>query len=185
MDWLGADGGHVADSLITGPIKGLGVAVHQTGPIPLAAEFICQPGELLALVGPSGSGKTTLLRTIAGLYRPQNGRVECAGDVWFDAGRKHSLPPQRRQVGMVFQDYALFPHLTALENIQLPLGHLPQSQRLAQAEQWLAKVRLDGLGKRYPNALSGGNANGWRWPVPWPVTRRCCYSMSRFQRWIK
>ena len=156
MDWPGAGGGYVANSRITGPIEGLGVAVHQTGPIPLAAEFICQPGELLALVGPSGSGKTTLLRTIAGLYRPQNGRVECAGDVWFDAERKHSLPPQRRQVGMVFQDYALFPHLTALENIQLPLRHLPQPQRREQAEQWLAKVRLDGLGKRYPNALSGG-----------------------------
>ncbi len=156
MDWLGADGGYVADSRITGPIEGLGVAVHQTGPIPLAAEFVCQPGELLALVGPSGSGKTTLLRTIAGLYRPQNGRVECAGDVWFDAEGKHSLTPQRRQVGMVFQDYALFPHLTALENIQLPMRHLPQPQRREQAELWLAKVRLDGLGKRYPNALSGG-----------------------------
>mgnify|MGYP000028236728 FL=1 len=156
MDWPGAGGGYVADSRITWPIEGLGVAVHQTGPIPLAAEFVCQPGELLALVGPSGSGKTTLLRTIAGLYRPQSGRVECAGDSWFDAERKHSLSPQRRQVGMVFQDYALFPHLTALENIQLPLRHLPQPQRRELAEQWLAKVRLEGLGKRYPNALSGG-----------------------------
>lgn len=152
MGWPVEGGGFVADSCMAS----LRVAVHQTGPIPLAAEFICQPGELLALVGPSGSGKTTLLRTIAGLYRPQGGRVECAGKVWFDAERKHSLSPQRRQVGMVFQDYALFPHLTASENIQLPLRHLPQPQRREQAEQWLAKVRLDGLGERYPNALSGG-----------------------------
>lgn len=160
MGWLGAGGGHVADSLVAsrdaGQFPGLCVAVTQTGPIPLDAEFACQPGELLALVGPSGSGKTTLLRTIAGLYRPQNGRVACADDVWFDAERKHSLSPQSRQVGMVFQDYALFPHLTALENIQLPLRHLPQPQRREQAEQWLGKVRLEGLGKRYPNALSGG-----------------------------
>ncbi|WP_423250065.1 ABC transporter ATP-binding protein [Vreelandella titanicae] len=160
MVWPGAGGGYVADSRITepvsGPIAGLSVAVNQTGPIPLAAEFVCQPGELLALVGPSGSGKTTLLRIIAGLYRPQGGRVECAGEVWFDAECKHSLSPQRRQVGIVFQDYALFPHLTASQNIQLPLRHLPQPQRREQAEQWLAKVRLDGLGKRYPNALSGG-----------------------------
>lgn len=160
MGWPGAGGGYVADSRIIGPvfgpIEGLSVAVNQTGPIPLAAEFVCQPGELLALVGPSGSGKTTLLRTIAGLYRPQGGRVECAGEVWFDAERKHSLSPQSRRVGIVFQDYALFPHLTASQNIQLPLRHLPQPQRHEQAEQWLAKVRLDGLGKRYPNALSGG-----------------------------
>lgn len=135
---------------------GLRVAVNQTGPIPLAAEFVCHPGELLALVGPSGSGKTTLLRTIAGLYRPHGGRVECAGNVWFDAEGKHSLSPQSRQVGIVFQDYALFPHLTASQNIQLPLRHLPHPQRREQAEQWLAKVRLDGLGGRYPNALSGG-----------------------------
>nr|WP_273194117.1 ABC transporter ATP-binding protein [Halomonas sp.] len=146
----------MADSRIAGLGAGLRVAVNQAGPIPLAAEFVCQPGELLALVGPSGSGKTTLLRTIAGLYRPQSGRVECAGEVWFDAERKHSLSPQRRQVGIVFQDYALFPHLTASQNIQLPLRHLPQPQRHEQAEQWLAKVRLVGLGKRYPNALSGG-----------------------------
>ncbi|MGQ7261403.1 ABC transporter ATP-binding protein [Vreelandella sp. V005] len=156
MGWPDAEGGCVADSVLGGLAAGLSVAVHQTGPIPLAAEFTCQPGELLALVGPSGSGKTTLLRTIAGLYRPQGGRVECAGDSWFDAKRKHSLSPQRRQVGMMFQDYALFPHLTALENIQLPLRHLPQLQRRELAEQWLAKVRLEGLGKRYPNALSGG-----------------------------
>jgi molybdate transport system ATP-binding protein len=156
MGWPGAGGGSVADSRIAGLGAGLRVAVNQAGPIPLAAEFVCQPGELLALVGPSGSGKTTLLRTIAGLYRPQSGRVECAGEVWFDAERKHSLSPQRRQVGIVFQDYALFPHLTASQNIQLPLRHLPQPQRHEQAEQWLAKVRLDGLGKRYPNALSGG-----------------------------
>ena len=67
MGWPGAGGGYVADSRITWPIEGLGVAVHQTGPIPLAAEFTCQPGELLALVGPSGAGKSTLLRAIAGL----------------------------------------------------------------------------------------------------------------------
>ncbi|TVP48598.1 MAG: ABC transporter ATP-binding protein [Halomonas sp.] len=155
MGWPGAGGGYVAEST-SGLAAGLHVAVNQTGPIPLAAEFVCQPGELLALVGPSGSGKTTLLRTIAGLYRPQYGQIACAGNVWFDSDRKHSLSPQHRRVGIVFQDYALFPHLTALENIQVPLRHLPPSQRLDQAEQWLAKVRLEGLGERYPYALSGG-----------------------------
>jgi molybdate transport system ATP-binding protein len=134
----------------------LRVDVAQHGPIPLAADFVCQRGELLALVGPSGSGKTTLLRAIAGLYQPAKGQIICAGMPWFDARRKRSLSPQKRRVGIVFQDYALFPHLTALENIALPLRHLPKPTRRDRAEQWLSRVRLEGLGQRYPDALSGG-----------------------------
>lgn len=142
-------GGHV-DNLV--------VTAQQAGPIPLNASFRCAPGELLALVGPSGSGKTTLLRTIAGLYQPQQGSVRCAGREWFlaQSGQRHSLPPQARQIGMVFQDYALFPHLTALQNVQLAMGHLPRAQRFEQAAQWLSKVRLQGLEARYPSELSGG-----------------------------
>lgn len=132
------------------------VSAEQSGPMPLNAEFSCLPGELLALVGPSGSGKTTLLRAIAGLYHPQKGRVECAGQTWFDSRGKRSLSPQQRRVGMVFQDYALFPHLTALANIALALRHLPPARRLREAEQWLETVRLKGLENRYPNELSGG-----------------------------
>lgn len=139
----------------------LTVTVEQSGPIPLHASFSCAPGELLALVGPSGSGKTTLLRTIAGLYQPKHGEVTCAGQAWFSTpehadGQRVSLSPQQRQIGMVFQDYALFPHLNALDNIQLALSHLPKSQRYAHAMQWLIKVRLEGLEARFPNELSGG-----------------------------
>ncbi|UXZ53436.1 ABC transporter ATP-binding protein [Halomonas sp. 7T] len=139
----------------------LTVTVEQSGPIPLRASFSCAPGELLALVGPSGSGKTTLLRTIAGLYQPKHGQVTCAGQSWFSTperagGKRISLSPQQRQIGMVFQDYALFPHLSALDNIQLALSHLPKSQRYAHAMQWLSKVRLEGLEARFPNELSGG-----------------------------
>ncbi|MGM0857316.1 MAG: ABC transporter ATP-binding protein [Pseudomonadota bacterium] len=132
------------------------VNAQQAGPIPLDARFSCLPGELLALVGPSGSGKTTLLRAIAGLYRPQHGKIECAGDTWLDTRCQHSLSPQRRRVGMVFQDYALFPHLTALANVQLPLRHLPLPLRRLKAEEWLETVRLKGLENRYPSELSGG-----------------------------
>nr|WP_268874676.1 ABC transporter ATP-binding protein [Halomonas massiliensis] len=149
----------------------LRVELAQRGPIPLAADFTCRRGELLALVGPSGSGKTTLLRAIAGLYQPAQGRIRCGETAWFDAERKHSLSPQKRRVGIVFQDYALFPHLTALENIALPLRHLPKPTRRDRAEQWLSRVRLEGLGQRYPDALSGGQRQrvalaALRWPAP-------------------
>ena len=149
MGSLASAGGHVDDLI---------VAAQQAGPIPLNASFRCAPGELLALVGPSGSGKTTLLRTIAGLYQPEQGRVSCAGAEWFWAqeGQRRSLTPQARRIGMVFQDYALFPHLTALQNVQFAMGHLPRAQRLPQAAQWLSRVRLQGLEARYPSELSGG-----------------------------
>ena len=134
----------------------LAVSLHQPGPIPLAADFHCEAGELLALVGPSGSGKTTLLRAIAGLYRPSAGHIACGGEAWFDAERRLSLPPQRRRVGLVFQDYALFPHLTALGNVMVALDHLPPGERREQAMAWLARVRLEGLASRHPAELSGG-----------------------------
>ena len=134
----------------------LTVSLHQAGPIPLAADFHCEAGELLALVGPSGSGKTTLLRAIAGLYRPAGGRIDCGGEAWFDAARRLSLPPQGRRVGLVFQDYALFPHLTALGNVMVALDHLPPRERRRRAGAWLSRVHLTGLEARYPGQLSGG-----------------------------
>jgi len=134
----------------------LSVSLHQPGPIPLDADFHCEAGELLALVGPSGSGKTTLLRAIAGLYRPVSGRIDCGGEAWFDAGERLSLSPQRRRVGLVFQDYALFPHLTALGNVMVALDPLPPRERREQAIAWLARVRLEGLADRHPGQLSGG-----------------------------
>ncbi|HVI37805.1 MAG TPA: ATP-binding cassette domain-containing protein, partial [Gaiellales bacterium] len=70
---------------------------------------------VLAVVGPSGAGKSTLLRLIAGLDAPSRGRIECDGNVWFGDGR--DLPPERRRCGFVFQDYALFPHMTVRQNV--------------------------------------------------------------------
>ena len=134
----------------------LTVSLHQPAPIPLAADFHCDAGELLALVGASGSGKTTLLRAVAGLYRPTAGHIACGGEIWFDAARRLSLPPQRRRVGLVFQDYALFPHLTALGNVMVALDHLPARARRKEAAEWLARVHLSGLEARYPGQLSGG-----------------------------
>ncbi|RCV91595.1 ABC transporter ATP-binding protein [Billgrantia montanilacus] len=134
----------------------LTVSLHQPGPIPLAADFCCEPGELLALVGPSGSGKTTLLRAIAGLYRPAEGRIDCGGETWLDTAHGVVRRPQARRVGVVFQDYALFPHLSARDNVKLALGHLEPGGRSACADDWLGRMRLEGLSDRYPSQLSGG-----------------------------
>jgi iron(III) transport system ATP-binding protein len=109
------------------------------------------PGELLGLLGPSGCGKTTLLRLIAGFEQPQRGRL------WIDgrevAGPGRFLPPERRGVGMVFQDYALFPHLDAVANARFGLRRGEHPDRVS----WLfALLGLEGLERRYPHELSGG-----------------------------
>ncbi len=134
----------------------LAVAVTQQVPIPLDARFDCRPGELLALTGPSGSGKSTLLRCIAGIDRGASGTIACAGRVWLDSARRVNATPQARNVGFVFQHYALFPHMTALENVVAALGHRPGLQREARARELLAAVHLTGLEQRRPGQLSGG-----------------------------
>jgi len=111
-----------------------------------------EQGEFFALLGPSGSGKTTLLRIIAGLERPDEGRVLIGGRDVTD------LPPYRRNVGMVFQNFLLFPHKTVAENIVFPLRmqKAPKARRDEQLKWVMALLRLDGLEARYPNELSGG-----------------------------
>lgn len=117
-------------------------------------------GELLALLGPSGCGKTTLLRTIAGFESPEKGWIELARQPVCGQGK--TVPPERRDVGIVFQDYALFPHLCVLDNVSFGLKHLNRHRRLPDTQiQTLAKeainlVGLAGFEHRYPHALSGG-----------------------------
>jgi iron(III) transport system ATP-binding protein len=108
-------------------------------------------GEVVALLGPSGCGKTTLLRLIAGFERLDAGTVAVAGRTVAD-GRTW-VPPEQRRIGMVFQDYALFPHLTVAENIGFGLA---RGARSARARALLTVVGLEGLGARYPHELSGG-----------------------------
>ena len=113
-------------------------------------------GEILALLGPSGSGKTTLLRVIAGLESSD------AGTVTFRGRDLLAVPPRRRRIGMVFQHYALFRHMTAAQNVAFGLKAKPRSERMpakaikAKAEALLAKVQLEGFGARFPAQLSGG-----------------------------
>lgn len=134
----------------------LELSVLQDAPVNLNARLHCNAGELLALVGPSGAGKTTLLKMIAGLTHPPTGKITCHGDIWLDTQSDIWLSPQQRKVGYVFQQYALFPHLTALENIEQSCRHLPAAQRREQAGYWLSKVNLSGLENRRPPQLSGG-----------------------------
>jgi molybdate transport system ATP-binding protein len=135
----------------------LQVQVEQAAPMPLSGAFGCAAGEMLALVGPSGAGKTSLLRLMAGLLRPRRGRVTVDGEVWLDTATGQWLPPQRRHVGLVFQHYALMPHLDACDNVALSLLHLTAPERQAQARRWLDHVGLDAAQqKRRPAALSGG-----------------------------
>jgi molybdate transport system ATP-binding protein len=135
---------------------GVVVSLRQRGPIPLAADLGCAPGALTALIGPSGSGKTSILRCIAGLLHPKEGYVACDGKVWLDTACGIECSPQGRRVGLVFQDYALFPHLSALGNVMQALTHLPRGDRKARAADMLARVHLRGLESRMPDELSGG-----------------------------
>lgn len=128
----------------------------QIAPIPLDAEIEVRAGELLALVGPSGSGKTTLLRTIAGLYRPQTVTLRSNQEIWADSKLGIYLAPHHRAVGLVFQSYALFPHMTALGNVMAAMGHRPAKERNRRAQDLLQLVHLGGLADRRPHQLSGG-----------------------------
>jgi molybdate transport system ATP-binding protein len=136
--------------------RGLAVSLRQAAPIPLDVAFTCRPGDVLAIFGPSGSGKTTILRTIAGLYRPAEGHVGCDGETWLDTGAATDLPAHRRRAGFVFQDYALFPHMTALGNVMAALGHRPPAERRARAEHLLDLVHLGARREAKPSRLSGG-----------------------------
>jgi ABC-type sulfate/molybdate transport systems ATPase subunit len=104
--------------------------------------------ETVALAGPSGAGKSTVLRAIAGLVRPGAGRIALGGTPWFDARAGVHLPPERRAVGLVFQDYALFPHLTVRQNVAFGGA--------ARADELLERLRISALAGERPGALSGG-----------------------------
>jgi molybdate transport system ATP-binding protein len=130
----------------------LSVKLKSERPIPLDLAFQVAPGELLALVGQSGSGKTTVLRSIAGLWTPERARVTAGGSVWVDTGRGVNLPPHRRHLGVVFQAYALFPHMSALQNVMAGMA-VPDRR---EAARLLDLLNLQGLGDRKSAELSGG-----------------------------
>jgi iron(III) transport system ATP-binding protein len=116
--------------------------------------FDLEQGELIGILGPSGCGKTTLLRIIAGFEKSSQGTVQLRGDL-VD-GQHHWLPPEQRNTGMVFQDYALFPHLTIAKNIAFGLKGRGHQQIKVRVKEILDLIGLGELGNRYPHQLSGG-----------------------------
>ncbi|MDA7947930.1 MAG: ABC transporter ATP-binding protein [Hyphomicrobiaceae bacterium] len=140
----------------TDETHGLDVRLRQRAPIPLDARISCAPGEVLALVGPSGSGKTTILRAIAGLDRIAEGRISSNGELWYDSETGVDVPTRQRRVGLVFQSYALFPHLSARVNVMEGIDGGSARSRARRADELLELVRLGGLQSRRPAQLSGG-----------------------------
>jgi molybdate transport system ATP-binding protein len=127
---------------------------HDRPPLDLRLEL--PEGAITSVVGPSGSGKTSTLRLVAGLWVPVAGLVSFGGETWYASASRVNLPPRDRSIGLVPQRYALFPHLTARENVEAALLRLPRAERTRRAEAALARAHVAGLEGRYPHELSGG-----------------------------
>lgn len=113
-------------------------------------------GNVTVLFGASGSGKSTVLRVLAGLARPDTGRVTFCGEEWFDGEKRLGVPPQKRSIGFVSQDYALFPHLTISQNIAYGLAGIPGHEQASRVRESLAWLGLEELAARRPAEISGG-----------------------------
>lgn len=131
-------------------------AATRLGSFGLQAAVEVRAGECLALAGPSGAGKSTLLRIIAGLVRPDRGRVECQGHAWLDTDRGVDLAPEGRGCGYVFQDYALFGHLRTWQNVAYALNGQPRARRRARAHELLERFGIGPLAEAWPHTLSAG-----------------------------
>ena len=114
--------------------------------------------EVTVLFGPSGAGKTTILRCLAGLETPDEGTIRLGGETWFDAGSGVNRPPQARRIGFLFQDHALFPHLTVAGNVGYGIAGLPRAERERRVADGLSFVGLTSLAARRPRELSGGES---------------------------
>jgi molybdate transport system ATP-binding protein len=163
--------------------QGIRVRLIQNQPIPLNIDLHCRPGDVLALVGPSGSGKTTILRAIAGLHHPENGSVECQGEIWQDSTRGIYLAAHQRAVGLVFQNYALFPRYCSGQ-CNGGHAHLPKNARKERALELFKRVHLSGLEDRYQD----------RYPRPATTVAvaralarspKCCCWMSHSPPWTR
>jgi iron(III) transport system ATP-binding protein len=117
-----------------------------------------EPGELVVLLGPSGCGKSTILNSVAGLIEPAQGRITSGDHVLFSSAEGVHLPSNRRHLGMVFQSYSLWPHMTVAQNVAFPLKarRTPKAERATRVDEALRRVHVSELAHRYPGELSGG-----------------------------
>jgi molybdate transport system ATP-binding protein len=127
------------------------------GDFRLSVELLCPPG-ITCVMGPSGSGKSTILAAVAGLALPDRGRVTLGGEVWLDRARGVEVPVHQRRLAYVFQGLALFPHLTALGNVEYGMQDVPRPERAAKAEALLVRLGVGHLARRKPRTFSGGEA---------------------------
>lgn len=123
------------------------------GDMQLSTEFNIDQGAFITLYGPSGAGKTSILRMMAGLMAPDTGRISVNGEVWFDSKNKLNLPSQKRGIGFLFQDYALFPNMTIRQNLEYALA---KNQNKAIIDELTDIMQLSGMQDRKPGLLSGG-----------------------------
>ena len=126
------------------------------GAFQLAVDLMAETGQPLAMLGASGCGKSVTLKCIAGIERPDRGRIELDGRVLFDSEAGIDLPPQRRRVGFLFQSYALFPHMTVERNVAVCLGRMDKRRRRERTAELLALLHLEDQAALYPRQLSGG-----------------------------
>ncbi|MFL5816987.1 MAG: ABC transporter ATP-binding protein [Conexibacter sp.] len=128
----------------------------RVGAVELALALEVPDGDCLALAGPSGAGKTSVLRAVAGLLTPAQGRIACGDETWLDTEARIDVAPERRRCGYVFQDYALFGHLSAWRNVAYGLRDVPRSRRRAEALALLERFGVEALADERPARLSGG-----------------------------
>jgi iron(III) transport system ATP-binding protein len=135
-------------------LRSMSCAYEPARPAVHDISFMAREGEILCLLGPSGCGKTTILRAIAGFEPVRSGEIFLSGRLVSSSG--HTVPTEERHVGMVFQEYALFPHLRVADNIAFGLHHLSKGERRSRVHDMLCLTGLEGFERRYPHELSGG-----------------------------
>ena len=146
-------GGQINSSALTAQVRKERRGSATPFVLDVSLEF---PPGITILFGPSGAGKSTLLDCLAGLVRPDAGRISIGGDVLFDSSSRKNLPPQKRRIAYVFQSLALFPHMSVEDNVTYWLTYLQQQERRARALEVLAAFRVENLKTRKPGEISGG-----------------------------